>query len=523
MIFPILVALLLGIVYLFGGWESIIENHNLEFYFLKKISISFSLLLFALLWIIIIFMVTYSVFISVRKIRDQRLKTIIIGTFIFLIAFIIRCIFIMIYSKDLIPFSDFAASWELAKGNYNEGNMSYYSLFPAYMNYSFFLNRVIFLFGDSFIVVLYINAICCGMTATFLYLITKEIIENEITCIFVGALYTVYPSNFIYITTATPDFIAVCFNTIGIYLLLKCIKSNSTLATIILALFGGLSLGVGGSFKTYSVVMIIAFAIILIVLIILRKNDKHYNWSKMLTLIVLFTLTLFAYRYVTIALSYSSSVYYDMVLSSKKAIPHYLLIGLNTEGEGQIHLGTLSRQYYQFYLSNGMNYENAKEYAYTLLSDDWHNNQNKIIPNFCKKMIWAWQDDYTPIRYFLNYVGIKPNTLMKGILYYYIESYGAGITQISYLLILTFAFIGSMFRIIKKEISISYEFVTLIVFGFFCMIFIIEGQSRYKCLVMPYVIILSGVGIDAIINKYGLILKKCWRIIINEKGYDNGG
>lgn len=64
------------------------------------------------------------------------------------------------------------------------------------------------------------------------------------------------------------------------------------------------------------------------------------------------------------------------------SVPHFLLIGLNTESEGQIHIGNLSRLYVNKYLSNGMDYRMAKDYVYSILKEDWLNNYSNILPNF---------------------------------------------------------------------------------------------------------------------------------------------
>lgn len=57
-----------------------------------------------------------------------------------------------------------------------------------------------------------------------------------------------------------------------------------------------------------------------------------------------------------------------------------------------------------------------------------------------------------------------------------------------------FALTGAAVYAGRREINFGYEFTALILLGYFCMIFLAEGQSRYKCLVMGYVMILSASG-----------------------------
>lgn len=73
---------------------------------------------------------------------------------------------------------------------------------------------------------------------------------------------------------------------------------------------------------------------------------------------------------------------------------------------------------------------------YGLLKEDWKNNREEIVPNFIKKMIWAWQDDYTPVRYFLNNVKINQDNTSETLIYDIFLKYGSGLAQISYMLVL---------------------------------------------------------------------------------------
>jgi len=504
-LFPIVMATILGIVYLFGGWGEIIEGHTLDYYFLDKINISVPLILYIFLWILSLFGLTCGFTFLLNKLNKQLLKKVVGSICVFILAFGVRYVILGIYSEDLVPYSDFAASWERAKGNFDGGNLQYYSLFPSYLNFSIYENLIIKAFGDSFINVLYIDAVYCGVTASFLYLIAGEIIHNEVCSLFVCVLYALYPSNILYTASATPDFITICFNTIGIYALVKCIKENDALRQIVWTLVGGFLLGIGGSFKTYSVVMIVAFIMVRFIFLLKCEQEERRNWMFVVLLTILVML---GYKYATISILDKSSLYYDMELTTRTATPHYLLIGLNTESEGQIHIGTISRLYNQYYLSNGLNYEEAKEYAYSLLLNDWKNNANQIIPNFFKKMIWAWQDDYIPIRYFITSVGIHPNTMIEKTVFDIVENYGAGVGQISYLLVLVLAMVGALSCFRNKAGNMIYVFIALIIIGYFCMVFLAEGQSRYKCLVMPYIMILSGLGTERILQSFYLKMIK---------------
>lgn len=492
---PVLMASFFAFIYLCGGWGNIIEGHIPDFYSLKNITNLMPCMGISVLWMILIAVISVGIIKIQNYIQGSRMKKILACVCIFLIAFSIRFLLLYIFSEDLVPFSDFNAAWERAKGNLEGGKIDYYSLFPAYLNFSLYENIIIRLFGENYIWVLYLNALYNGITASAVFLVACEISNREGICILAGVIYALYPANVMYITIGTPEFITILFNTIGTWTLVKAIKADIIKNEIVLSIVGGLLLGIGGSFKLFSIIIAIAFVMVILVRWFIKELPK--------TALVILTVCLLVFAGHKISSSVIISVtsdFYEMQLSTKTSIPHYLLIGLNTEGEGQISLGSLSRLYYQEYLANGLDYETAKGYAYSVLKEDWKNNSKQIFPNFAKKMIWAWQDDQVPLKYFLNRVGIVPDSVEKNFIYGFTTEYAAGVMQIIYISILLLAGMGA-FYFAGKKIDYCYEFIALIIFGYFCMIFLSEGQSRYKCLVMGYVMITSALGVQFIIER----------------------
>ena len=68
------------------------------------------------------------------------------------------------------------------------------------------------------------------------------------------------------------------------------------------------------------------------------------------------------------------------------------------------------------------------------------------------------------------------------------------------------AVIGSIMS--RKNIEFNKEFLLLIIFGFFCLILLSEAQSRYKCLIMPFICVISSMGMEGIERKSRLVLMK---------------
>lgn len=496
--FPLTIAVIFSLVYMFGGWGNIIENHTLDFYFLQKVEFSFISIITLLLWIAIICACTYAILKISGRIENKRLSCFFIFTSIFVIAFGIRFFLLIYFSERVFPFSDFRNVLELAKGNLEEGYFNYYCLFPSYLNFSIYERTVLNTFGNEYVNILYINAVYSGLTASLVFLICREINDNKWIGILAGIIYAMYPSNIVFITTGTPDFLSVFFNSLGLYMFIRAYRTKNIKFSILFYLIGGVSLGIGSSFKTFSLVILIAFAIVMIArFVIIEKKSKF-----LISLSAIMLIVFFAYKAPVELIMRNTEEIYGVKLSSETAVPHYLLIGLNTESEGQIHLGTLSRSYYSKYLSNGMDYKAAKSYANDLLIENLKNNKDNILPDLLKKMIWAWQDDSIPVSCFTTSLDSTYKYSQHYELFMFVLDDYWSLVHFAYFLIMFFALIGCIAFARNKKINLKYEFVALVIFGYFCMILISEAQSRYKCLVMPYIVIVSALGINKIYNFY---------------------
>ena len=493
---PLTMVVFLSIVYLFGGWENIIEGHDVNYYFLTKISFSALGVTIAVTWIAIAAFLVWIINILQKKIiKANKYKHLFCGIFIFLIAFGIRCLLVYIFADNLLPFSDFNYAWLRAQGRLDDGYINYYSIFPSYMTFSLYENKVILFFGENYYTVLFLNAVYSGITASLLYFLSKELEFNEVSCITSGIIYALYPSNIVFTTAGAPDFLAILFNTMGLLILLKSDKKEKDYHKLLLCLLGGVLLGIGGSFKSFSLVIVIAFSMTILVKHMLNCERRLVAFvSAVLMIAVVFV----GYKGSSAIILEQTSDFYNIELDSKTATPHYLLVGLNTKSEGQIHLGSISRSYYQEYLSNGKDYEAAKDHALVLLKNDWRDNKRDILPNFGKKMIWAWQDDYIPVGFFLNNSGIYCNTISKKAIYNVLNNYGGLMTEVTYLGVFIFAIIGTVYFARSKKINFSFEVLALEIFGYFCLILLSEGQSRYKCLITGCVCIIASKGIDVL-------------------------
>lgn len=505
MVFPLGAAFICAIVCLLGGWESLLSGHDSNFYLLPQLGHKF----FAAICILLIGVFFFFIFridhwLKSRNVH-QNISCALFAATIFFFAFGVRLILIYIFREDLIPFSDFYRVWSIAHKNYGDAlsYLSYYSLFPTYLNYSVYLQKIVEIFGDRYVYVLLLNALFTGVTGTCIYFIARDVTENNKIAILAGLIYAFMPSNIVYTTVGTPEFLTIGFSAVGVFLLIKTIKSASIKKKLYFALLGGIAVGIGSAFKTFGLVILIAFSMVDIFSEIGRTivayRDLKRVLKKAVAIAACLVLVWGGHIFVTdLAIKYTERVF-QLELDYGTAIPHYLLIGLNTEGEGQLHLGTKSVEYRTACLNNGMEVAAAREYAYHILKEDWSAHPSKIASLFAKKMIWAWQDDLMPVFFFNRNVGLNPDSPAEKIIFGFSDNILPSVAQIYYVLVVMFALFG-VWYFSKSEIHYEWEFLLLIIFGYWCVIMLSEAQSRYKCLIMPYMCIISAAGMNSMIQ-----------------------
>ncbi len=493
---PLGLASFLAIVYLCGGWGVVLNGFGLEHFALPQLDHwGFAVLSVACLFLFICVLLQGTDRMW-KSLENRYVRAGAAAFLIFLLTAALRFAFVYLFRDEITLYSDFQRSWEMAQGHL-DGNLEYYTLFPSYLNFSVYERLVSRLFGASYIHVLELNAFWSGVTAAALFGVALLTTRSHTVSALAGFLYAVYPTNIVYTASGTPEFLTVAFNTLGLLGLVWFLRAQG-----VKKYFGiftaGVLLGIGTSYKSFAVIILIAFGMTVLVKEILEKRQDLKKRVRAWLLVGLSLVLLFGgYKLAGDAILHHTEKVYNQELSTAASMPHFLLVGLNTQGEGQIHYGTLSRAYYQEYLQNGCNFEEAKEHAFALLKQDWSENKSDIVPLFLKKLVWAWQDDFRPILYFNQHEGIQADSLLESAVYNYSNNILPAVSQICYFLMLVFALAGSVRYIREKSIRYPMELCFLIVFGYFCLMLLSEAQSRYKCLILPNLCLLAAIGMDA--------------------------
>lgn len=492
--FPFSMATIYGIVCLFsrGGWTWLLEGHNKNFYVLSEFRYkAIAFLIIAAVIMVVGKIVKYlcSCFMSLTTNRKKNTK-IVTAVGIFLVSIIIRMVLICIFYGEVHPFSDFLYAWHRAVGD--KSSLTYYGLFPAYVNWSMVERMIIHLAGYRYEAVLFFCIFCNAITSAFLFLITDDVFGKYSMAILASIIYIINPSSIAYTLISTSEHMAIACFTGSIYLICKYFDTPKYSAKVCYLFLAGAIGGIGNSVKTFFPVAIIAMVIVLILGELLRNNALKI---KTIVFCIFSVAVLFlSYKVTVNGVTAISENIFGVELNFADSTPHYLNVGLNRQGEGQI-TNELSMVYLEDRL-DGVPFGRAKEHAIELVMSDWKENMNDIPEFLLKKTIWIWQDDYQPFRYFMNNAfGLECNTFIENVVYKIITTVGTTYSQLWYILTMFLGIVGAVFILKRENADIKnnkFMLTNLMILGFFCMMLLSEAQSRYKCLILPFVCIIDA-------------------------------
>lgn len=115
-------------------------GHTLDFYFEVPLTGRFAA--------IVSYLVLAVLLVGIKFFIDKyvRHKMVFELSLIIILSLVLRLL--VVVPNTLVPFSDFNRVWEMVHG-YLEGNIEYYSLFPAYLNYTVLLKDYLGIVGDT--------------------------------------------------------------------------------------------------------------------------------------------------------------------------------------------------------------------------------------------------------------------------------------------------------------------------------------------------------------------------------------
>lgn len=367
----------------------------------------------------------------------------------------------------------------------------YHTTIPCWMNYSLFLRALAALFGNDYRVDLVAGAIFDGASTFLVFLLAFRVTGRNAASALAASLFALNPALVVYALAGTPEHLAIAIFLAATLLYRGLTEAERTGKMLLSALACGLVLGVGNAVKPIFALVGTAMALS----VFIGVGDRARLVRLSCALAVVFAVQFGVVRCVTAA---CESVF-DVRLSDKNSVAHMLVVGLNRQGEGQIHVGGVSRTV-QNGLKAGLPMDEAARAGYKAMLDDWHGHLDEVPGFFARKSIWAWQDFNRPwflfekdaARFFKKNPKAKAWSLRKR-LHRHLADVLPPANGLFYLCAMAAGMCWAFACGLRKRNARPIDlFLTLMSLGFFCMLTLIEAQSRYKCLVLPFMFIFAS-------------------------------
>ena len=514
-VFPLVLAVVCALPNFFGGWGLVWDGHPYDFYFLPDIKRHLlGGVVLACIW-----GTCFVLFCRSRFFVDARHLPIKL----FLITLVSRGVIALTVGQFVSPISDFAFAWDRACTGCVNPEYSSHLLCPTWMAFSMFEHFWVRLFGSNMGLGLLCSAIFNATTAVMIYYFAMYVFRQCRIAFIAASIYIFYPSSIVYTLTATPEHMGIaCFMVMAV-LIAKCVSvPMASGRRLLLVVAAGVVAGFGNSVRPIFMLYAIATAICLGISL---SRGGMRRWRFVRTSCALFAVFLVVEVCTFGVIIRGAERMFCITLRGVSSMPHCFCVGLNRQGEGQIHVGGLSRTWHRL-LAEGVRPEIATKETYDIVLEDWRSHWDEIVPFFAKKFVWTWQDDNRPFGMAMLQLGKKVGekvldsrdreVMAKAIVNRELGGEGSGNGQnesgpssraqfidhvwqsvqtagfVWYFSIMVLAAVSVVLYGRRNQGNVLYACNCLFVLGYCGIVILSEAQSRYKCLVMPYVFILAA-------------------------------
>ena len=374
------------------------------------------------------------------------------------------------------------------------------SYFSKYTNqvplliFAYFFTKIGSIFGCTNVVLTgtIFNALFMSIMAFFIYLTGKEL-KDEKTGLLALIFTVINPIFYLYSSYFYTDTLCMPFAVIGLYLAIKCIKTDSIKKKILFGILSGLIFFIGLKVRIVVVILLIA----ILALILINKEIKH-KLKIYFVLLIGLVVGLLGFK-----VAYS---FFGINLNPNEAFPitHWLMMGLNEEHtggyNGSDHDLTFNEKTYE--KKKEANIEEIKSRLKEL-------GPIGLIKLEGAKIARTWSSG--------NYgVYAKLNNTSDGVgIYEYLGGYGNTNIFLKYSLQILKTYISFMIllglvtRFRKKSDTYHYEDIIYIaLFGAILFYILWESAQRYSLSFLPWMIIPLGLIYERINKKEEDLSKK---------------
>lgn len=402
-----------------------------------------------------------------------------------------RLLFFVVYANVLLPASDQIYIWRIMNGE-RGWLLDYYTYFSvAYTRWAAFWKPFVDCCHIPYQVIIGTLCICGFLTVICVYGLAYELAQSEKIALLAGILYGFNMNELIHTAVVNQEKISLLMFMITFIMLGKEIHSGCSRKSVGYIVTAALCLGVGNAYKPTGIVIIIAY------LIMSLYDSKRIAWYKSVGVAVFMLMAMLC---ITKFVHTETERILDIEIN-ESSMTHFLCIGLNTEGEGRIDLGTKSRFYDQL-RAQGVSEEEATKATYEMLRQDWRENSDKILKLFWLKFRNEWQEETEGVQFLVrevdeDFIDRDSCNKLQRFIIELARKYGQAAGQWYYIFYMVCACIGIGYG--RKYLSNSLFFlVSLYVFGYMLLILITESNRRYKNMVTPVLCIMAALGIREI-------------------------
>ncbi|NOW07165.1 glycosyltransferase family 39 protein [Clostridium beijerinckii] len=405
-------------------------------------------------------------------------NTLLIVTIILTVAFIIR--FLWFYSIDSIPISDFnrmfVCAEDFANGyNYMFKGYSYFARFPHMSMTVIYFSLIIKIFSNPLVAIRFINIIFSMINIILLFFISNEVFKEKKKNVWVLLLSSIYPPMIIYNNIYCSENMAMPLLLLSILMFFKAINGCNKNKLLFFSL-SGLSLSAMHLFRPLGYIMIIAYS--MYIFIYFKEKLKLQIISS------LFVLLMFVIPYVIVSYTLMALNITEYPLwNATEPISMSVLKGTNIEAEG----GWNEEDYSLIDKYDG-DYENLDKAAKEIIKQRLTTTPKiELFKFYVYKYSKQWSvgdfggaywskvglDEAYNKEHYLDIMGKKEGrNIIK--LSDDMQIY----TQIFYIMILTFSYIGLYKN--KKAKNFKIDFFYIMFCGLALQCLLTEAQDRYS-------------------------------------------
>lgn len=421
---------------------------------------------------------------------------------LFIVSFFLRVIASLLLRND--PVSDFKSCYDFAVTGIQNPALYVFSYLGSY---AITLRGLFLLIGPSILNAQILNAFVTSLIPALLYIGGELFFPDSSAVGLIGAVfYGAYPGIVIYTSILSCEHFSQLFivTSLILYLYLEKYKSSRR-KFFFFAILSAISFGFLSLYKDILVVIFpVIFMAIFCYEILPVLMEREILWRRvmkigtiLLNFLLVVVVTFFVRRVGLIVIERNVGKYED---ANRLSVFAYIYDGLSPEGKGFWNRDAI------IYIDDVIaRSESRQEADYTFIKKlwDYYSPNPRLLLSVLKNKflaVWTQESVYYYWAIHGDKVLLKPDQDESMFLF------GSFPTVVFGFMSLTIAF-GMLIELSKRRIEKSLFIVIGIVFLFVLMLFLIEGQGRYKSTIIPLISILFAMSWANIIDAFGKIKK----------------